>query len=589
MLALVSLLAGTAMWLGRTEPQVDTQWVKPFNPINCDGAESQKPTQKAFATAEGFGRFARGGRGGRVYLVSTLEDSGPGSLRECAEAAGPRTCIFRVSGTIALTDWIRVMHPYLTIAGQTSPGGIALRVDQSLNSPLLIQAHDVIVRHIRIRPGPSTRPSDNVDTVQISGGAHDVILDHVSTSWPTDEGINIVGSGHKPFRCGETRNITIQWSILSEGLNKANRGPHSRGAYFGYGAQNVSFHHNLIAGNVRRNPLVNMRGQFDMINNVIYNSALYNAEFYTRFGALNVNLVGNVAIVGPSSDKTTRLYLADYFRDFPADFGIYLRDNIDVHRPTNIGDQRLVLEPHDWKYVQTSPLGSLSLQEGAITGPAQAYRDVLANAGSIKPQRDSVDQRVMADMQQCKGRVIDDPADVGGWPDLSGGVAPPDRDNDGMADDWERAHGLSPTDAADRNRVGPDGHTFLEVYLGELAGDIESRPNRSKSDPDPSCGFDIKQAPPSPDIRMVAQPVGANQPTRMRLVWSGDHIRHCKLEGKSVPASGSLMVEADRPTTYQIMCTGIAGGDTIDSVTLAGWRQRAPAEKSKGVEASSPR
>lgn len=570
---LLSLAAATALMReGAPEPAAAPPAppvrVSDVNPLNCDGVEPDPDGLVAFPGAQGFGRFARGGRGGRVYRVTSLADAGPGSLRECAEASGPRTCVFGVSGTIIVDDWIRVMHPYLTIAGQTSPGGIALRVGRSTNSPLLIQAHDVIVRHIRLRPGPSQVASDNVDTVQVSGGAHDVILDHLSTSWPTDEGINIVGSGEKPARCGETRNVTVQWSILSEGLNQSNRGAHSRGSYFGYGARNVSFHHNLIASNVRRNPLVNMRGQFDMINNVIYNSARYNAEFYTRFGALGINMIGNVAIMGPASDKTTQTYLANYFRDFPAPFDIYLRDNIDIHRPANKGDDRLVLEPNDWKYVRAAPVGPLSLPASAISGPGQAYRAIIALAGATRPGRDAVDQRVMREMTQCKGRIVDDPSQVGGWPALSGPAAPVDRDGDGMADAWEQAHGLSPADATDGNRLAPDGYSYLETYLAELAGDDRAQSGESGAEPDPACGFAIAQAPPLPDVRLEVTPAQIGAGGTVRLRWEGEHIRSCKLAGRAAAARGEMEVMPVRTTTYQINCIGASGGDAVDSVAV---------------------
>ncbi len=547
--------------------------------IECDDADAPSSGQKAFATAQGFGRFAKGGRGGVVIPVTTLADTGEGSLRACAEASGPRTCVFRVSGTIVVDDWIKVMKPYLTIAGQTSPGGIAIRIGNSPNAPMLIQTHDVVIRHLRLRPGPSTRSSDNVDTIQISGGAHDVILDHVSTSWPTDEGINIVGPGEKPARCGETRNVTIQWSILSEGLNRANREPHSRGTYFGYGARDISFHHNLIASNVRRNPLINTRGQFDMINNVIYNSARYNGEFYTRFGAVGANVIGNIAILGPSSEKSTRLYLVNYFRDYPADFAIYLKDNIDLHRPANRGDERLVLEPKDWRYVKSAPVKKLSVDAAAITGPGQAYHDILALGGATKPQRDTTDQRVMREVASCRGSIIDDPAQVGGWPVLSGPSAPPDADNDGIADSWEKAHGLSSQDAADRNRTAASGFTYLEEYLGALAGDGGPQHAAAGPDPDPSCGFAVATAPPLPDVTIRAEPSTVAPGEQVNLIWQGEHIQVCKLAGRPVPGSGALFVYPEKTTTYLISCVGPSGGDAMDSVVV---HQRKASSDAKG-------
>ncbi len=563
----VVVIAGAALAAAWPDAAEDA----PRAAASCIVEPARMSGQKAFPTAEGFGRFARGGRGGIVYAVTTLADSGPGSLRECAEAAGPRTCVFRVSGTIAVDSWINVQHPYLTIAGQTSPGGIAIRLGRSANTPLLVQTHDVVIRHVRLRPGASVVRSENVDTIQISGGAQDVILDHLSTSWPTDEGINIVGDGHKQRPCFDTRNITVQWSILSEGLNRANRGPHSRGTYFGYGARDITFHHNLIAGNDRRNPLLNTRGQFDMVNNVVYNSMRYNAEFYTRFGDLSVNAIGNIGIVGPSTEKTTQLYLFNYFRDFPARFSIYLRQNVDLHRPRDTGDERLVLEPDDWRYSAAEPAGTLSLSATAITSAAQAYRDVARDAGATRPVRDAADVRLLGDMAQCRGAIIDDPRQVGGWPALAGPAAPRDTDGDGIPDSWEVAHGLSPADPADGKTDSGDGYTNLERYLNELAGDgkVPVAATGPAPVPDVTCGFPIRQAPPLPVVRISAEPATIDAGGSSIIRWSGERLRLCKAFGDPVPAGGTRTVRPAKTQNYEIHCTGTSGGDAIDSVVVA--------------------
>lgn len=547
---------------------------------DCETEPQRRSGPLAFATAEGFGKYARGGRGGAVFIVDTLADSGPGSLRACAEATGRRTCVFSVSGTIAVDSWISVQSPYLTIAGQTSPGGIAIKVNNSQNTPLLVQTHDVIIRHLRLRPGPAKSDSENIDTIQVSGGAHDVILDHLSTSWPTDEGINIVGDGKRRRACMDTRDITVQWSIMSEGLDHANRGAHSRGTYFGYGARNISFHHNLIASNVRRNPLLNTREQFDMINNVVFNSGRYNGEFYTRFGALGVNAVGNVGIIGPSSDKTSRLYLIDYFRDYPADFAIYLRDNIDIHRPANRGDERLVLEPGDWRYVRQVPVGPLSLPTASITAPAQAYRDVMAFAGATRPRRDSADVRLLADMAACRGQIIDDPVQVGGWPKLAGPPAAADADQDGMADAWEISRGLSPADPTDRNAPGTGGYTNLENYLGALAGDdAGGRAGTAPGPaPEPSCGFAVADAGPMPEIRISATPASIAPGESAMVRWEGTDIEACKAFGVLLMGQGTRIVRPAATTTYAISCTGTRGGDAIDAVIVE-VRPRRPATR----------
>lgn len=570
MLAGLAIVSAIALIVAATPERRDVA------PLDAAGASDdcvQEPQrqsgQLAFPTADGFGKYARGGRGGAVYVVDTLADSGRGSLRACAEASGPRTCVFAVSGTIAVDSWINVQSPHLTIAGQTSPGGIAIKVNNSQNTPLLVQTHDVIIRHLRLRPGPATTPSENIDTIQISGGAHDVILDHLSTSWPTDEGINIVGDGERRRACMDTRDVTVQWSILSEGLNNANRGAHSRGTYFGYGARNISFHHNLVASNIRRNPLLNTRDQFDMINNVIFNSGKYNGEFYTRFGALSVNAIGNIGIIGPSSEKTTRLYLIDYFRDYPADFAIYLKGNMDLHRPVDTGDERLVLEPNDWRYAKDRPIGAISLPPAAITGPVQAYKDVMAYAGASLP-RDSADMRLLTDMAACRGQIIDSPGQVGGWPVLSTPPVPLDSDQDGMADDWEIRHGLSPVDPTDRNAVDATGYTSLERYLNHLAGDDGgSRTGSGKgAAPDTTCGFPVTNAGPSPNIRISASRTGIAPGKASTLSWSGTNIKSCKAFGDAVDTAGSRIVRPETTTTYEIACTGTRGGDTIDAVVV---------------------
>ena len=542
----------------------------------CNSEPVRTSGPLAFPTAEGFGRFARGGRGGAVFAVTTLADHGPGSLRACAEASGPRTCVFRTSGTIAVDTWINVQNPYLTIAGQTSPGGIAIRLGGSTNTPLLIQTHDVVIRHLRIRPGRSEQRSENVDTVQISGGAHDVILDHVSTSWPTDEGINIVGDGHLQRPCMDTRNITVQWSILSEGLNRANRGPHSRGTYFGYGARDITFSHNLIANNYRRNPLLNTRGQFDMINNVIFNSQRYNAELYTRFGDLFVNAIGNVAVRGPSAEGRLQLYMFNYFRDNPARFAIFLKDNLDWRRAGDVGDDRLALDPANWSYVAKAPVGRLSIPAQRISAPAQAYRDIVTSVGANLPY-DAADRRLLADMMRCKGAIIDDPSQVGGWPMLEGGEPPADQDGDGIPDAWELANNLSPSDPEDGRKIaGEQGYTNLELYLNALADLGRATSGSEARLPDLACGLPTPRPGPSPVVRISAQPAVVASGAPVTLSWQGEYLDACKLDSSLALPSGSLTVWPRRSRTYMIHCTGIDGGDAIDSVAVTAEAAKKP-------------
>jgi pectate lyase len=466
-------------------------------------AEAAAGQTLAFPTAEGFGRHAKGGRGGDVYIVSNLNDSGPGSLRECAEASGPRTCVFSVSGEIVTLSRINVHNPLITIAGQTAPGdGIALtnRGGPNLSQPLFISADDAIVRHIRVRPGPSAQTSNNVDALLI-GDAKNVIIDHVSLSWGTDETLNVFGNGGvaNALATPNTQNVTVQWSMIYESLRKSTHSNknHSRSTLIGDGVQEVSFHHNLIAHSTRRNPNIGVVGQGDFVNNVLYNGAEYYGEAYNQNGTAHINWVGNIAILGPDTPKKSDRYSINLFANEPlATFHLYVRDNVDINRAGGAQDERLVVDPKDWFYVKTSPQGSgvLSLDAASISGPQQAYRDVLSFAGATRPARDAADARIANEVRGCAGGIIDNPSERGGWPTLLSLPAPADADRDGMADAWEAAKGLNPANAADRNGdLDGDGYTNLEEYLNELAGDhLGSDVGRGVGPAaDPTCGAAI--------------------------------------------------------------------------------------------------
>jgi pectate lyase len=248
----------------------------------------------AFSGAEGFGAQARGGRDGAVIEVTSLDDRGPGTLRAACEAAGPRTVVFRVGGTIRVETPIVVTHPYLTVAGQTAPGdGILIRKAKSRVplAPLCIRTHDVVMRCLRIRTGDSPDGTES-DCLDISceddtDTVHDIILDHCSFSWSTDESLAIMGRylgggdntqavNWKPNNTA-TRNITVQWCIISAALLTPQI-KKSRGALIKF-IGDCSFHHNLMAHNSSRNP--RLQGQRDslkdVVNTVVYNSPQYGA------------------------------------------------------------------------------------------------------------------------------------------------------------------------------------------------------------------------------------------------------------------------------------------------------------------------
>lgn len=435
------------------------------------GTPSQAPDGlPAFPGAAGFGASAIGGRGGQVLAVTNLDDSGPGSLRAALEASGPRTVVFRTGGTIRLDTPIEVTAPYLTVAGQTAPGGgIALRnhPDNS-EPPLIIHAHDVILRFIRVRPGAARTPSCCLDALRFGSFAQRVIVDHASFSWSVDELLDAVD---------DAQDITVQWSILAEALDDAGhlKGRHSRGMRFGGPwSGNYSIHHNLFAHNAQRNPVLDFgTGVADVVNNVIYDPQSLAAHVGDSYGTPRINVVGNVFRAGPHTNHPTLpLYPLDA-RPVPRGegrFGFYVAGNLDdLYRTDATLADALTVDPADRRWLVDTPFPAPPVP---TTSAEVAYEAVLAGAGAILPARDPVDARIVATVRRRSGGIIDRPEEVGGWPRLARGTPPPDGDRDGMADDWEAAHGLDPTDPEDRNGdPDGDGYTNLEVYLNQLADD----------------------------------------------------------------------------------------------------------------------
>jgi hypothetical protein len=426
----------------------------------------------AFAGAEGFGRNATGWRGGAVVKVTNLNDRGPGSLRACAEDSRPRVCAFEVAGTIAVDSTIEVgSNVYL--AGQTAPGeGVQLRLGRSPDRPLMVRAaHDVVIRHLRVRPGPSRESSSNVDAIGIFD-SHDVILDHLSLQWATDELLDIAALR------GSVLDITVQDSVLAWGLDFANhpKGKHSKGALIctmdGRGeCGRISLVRNLFAHNRDRNPDVNGTsiGPVEIVNNVFYNPRSEFGEFYDHEGDLRVNYIGNTALSGPSTRRSEPPYAVDIRNHYnPAfDATVYVRANIDGnHRPRPSGPEELVVRPESRRYLVPEPFAPLTVRALA---PETALERVLARAGATAPARDSLDRRVIDDVVNRTGHVIDDPAEVGGWPALRSGPALADADGDGMPDQWEHAHGSDPGAFDAWQDVDRNGWADLEDYLNQRA------------------------------------------------------------------------------------------------------------------------
>jgi pectate lyase len=407
----------------------------------------------AFPGAEGFGTATPGGRGGRVIAVTNLNDDGPGSLRAACEAEGPRIVILRVSGIITLTKKLIVNNPYLTIAGQTAPGdGICLR-----NFTFVIATHDVVVRYLRSRLGDLTAQED--DSITLVAGAHDVIIDHCSATWSIDEALSLAG---------DVSNVTVQWSLIAEGLNHSK---HAKGAH-GYGSLSrangpVTWHHNLWAHNNSRNPrLGDNYGRppyptFDVRNNVIYDYGEI-ASGLTQ-GILKVNYVGNFIRPGPSSKATAPIHVGG-----PSELSFYIKDNVFEGNEGLTRDNSQFFDPVviDGKRQVQTVAEAFAAPLVRTASARDAFETVLAAVGASLPRRDEVDARIVNEVRRREGSIIDSQSQVGGWPELRSTAPLPDTDGDGMPDNWEKRHGLNPLDPADGSAdKDRDGYTNVEEYL----------------------------------------------------------------------------------------------------------------------------
>ena len=430
-------------------------------------------SQIAFPGAEGYGRFAQGGRGGDVFIVTNLADAGPGSLREgIRSATGPRTIVFEVAGTIELKSRLELDKSRITIAGQTAPGdGITLK-DFTFQ---IKNATNIIVRYLRVRLGDENKDkgAKGGDDTFNSNDIDQMIIDHCSLSWAID--------GTHDLRRGG--NVTVQWCILSEALNRSlhNKPEHAMCASYRDLSGNLSLHHNLYSTCRDRHPTLGSaqnppRYIVDFRNNVIYNwSASGTANFADHF----INCVSNVWRPGPMSDPAKlpiamKGSLPDLAKGFMQGNVFDEREDLTRDNYAALDFKRWLREGTNYKYAgtvadwQTATSPVLAADTPRTQIAREAAELVLARAGASL-QRDAVDKRVTDDVRNRRGKLLDSQREVGGWPVLQSKPAPTDTDRDGMPDAWEKAHGLNPNNPADRNadRNG-DGYTNLEEYLNSL-------------------------------------------------------------------------------------------------------------------------
>jgi len=452
----------------------------------------------AFPGAEGGGAYTLGGRGGQVLEVTNLNADGAGSFKEALLTEGPRTIVFRVGGTIDLGGNIITLsnengknYDYLTIAGQTAPGGGI----QIKNGALRLKINNVIIRYVRFRTGPIIG-----NPINLSAGApvrrdrrRNFIFDHISAYWGVNKTI-VLG--------GFSDNTTIQWSIIAEGLHKTyytlheswepyyvdSNGvkywAHSRGLMISEISRNVSVHHNVLYNYYKRNPLV-QSSDADVVNNVIVNKQ-YQTFVQPFKGQVRANFIGNYYRSYAHVRPPIRFW--DYNNGWDSLSSCYYKGNYDSHfRPKSTDPETNIRILH----IKNDSKGDGHISDRAtpfifngvpITTQEvhQNYTLVLENAGANLPYRDADDIRVTDTILagNAPTKFVDAPPpeytgffdSFNGWPTIASGVAPTDSDHDGMPDSWETSKGLNPNDASDRNgtNLSSEGYTNLEVYLNDI-------------------------------------------------------------------------------------------------------------------------
>lgn len=436
----------------------------------------------AFPGAEGFGKYTTGGRGGKVYIVSNLNDDGEGSFRKAATAKEPRIILFSVSGTIHLNSPVSIKSD-ATLAGQTAPGdGICIA-----DHPVGLGGNNIIIRYLRFRMGDRYQNKGMVD-----GSGHDdalggvrknnIIIDHCSISWSTDECFSVYGGD----------STTLQWNIISEPLNYSYHfeegdkdfEKHGFGAI--WGGTHLTAHHNLFSHCNNRNPRFNgtrlgaLQEFADYRNNVIYNwgnNNVYGGE------AGQYNIVNNYYKYGPSTNKNTKYRIVNPSKTDVLPFGKwyvegnYVDEANDVTKDNKLGvhmgnggtedDKKTALVSEGF------PAETITLQTAR-----EAYLSVLDKAGASY-KRDTLDLRIIKDVWNRTGQLIDVQGGyphgtayeqtVNAWPFLKSLPAPIDSDSDGIPDEWERKKGLNPADPADAAQYRLDkNYTNIEVYINSI-------------------------------------------------------------------------------------------------------------------------
>lgn len=532
----------------------------------CVAVPSVFPQQLAFPGAEGGGMYTWGGRGGKVLEVTTLLDTTAtnvvGTLRWAINQSGARTVVFRVSGTIALVEPLKITKDSITVAGQTAPGdGICLR-----NFTFNVSANQVIIRYIRSRFGDQGAGKPVDDAIngysQISHNKKDIIVDHCSASWSLDESLSFYGYD----------SLTIQWCLISESLYNSYdpKGAHGYGGI--WGGFNSTYHHNLFAHHSSRNPRfsgptpagsgTDSSQNLDFRNNVIYNWG-----FNSSYGGeeSEINIVNNYYKYGPATKADVKSRIFNPYGSGDSTGTFYIAGNyVDGDTAVTYDNWKGVAPQYSGFRMSTAQAFTpFPFPEVTTNSPQDAYTLVLANAGATLPKRDTIDSRIVYEVAHRTATysghthayeisngldttvphgIIDSQSDVGGWPVLNSLPAPPDSDHDGMPDTWEIAHGLNPYDPLDRNIVDASGYTKLEEYLNELAGTPTAVPAGRSLVP---AAFELYQNYPNPfnPATIVRYRLSAT----MHAYWSFS----ISSEGKSPSSTRVFAVRANTACWFQ--------------------------------------
>ena len=454
----------------------------------------------AFPGAQGGGALSVGGRGGVVYEVTNLNDSGSGSLRACVQASGPRTCVFRTGGTISLVSTLIVTNPYITIAGQTAPGGgiqiIGVGITSSETHIFQINTHDVVLRYLRLHPmydsiDPAGGGAGSSILIGNYGDGYNIIVDHCSLQYPHGESYN-TWSNDVPTT--NKRKQTLSWSILGKAFTD-----HPTPMILGSSSQagsaamtDIDYHHNLIATDAHRFPL------FKVANGRAVNNLYYGWWYYASLsgGGSVVDYINNIYKAGPRTPAPGTAgswEITAYSAPTCQTCGpsgtpsIYMAGNLGPNDPTGTNNAAKMFRQDSYEgpgtisaaplsWIRSAPQGpgagiaitadpttNLATNVLSAVGASQKLNDVACD-GTFASNRDSADTQMVNEYNAGTGAEPVTNSDVT-LPTLAAGTACTSSLHDGIADRWKIKYGLSTTDATLYKTTAPNGYTYLENYL----------------------------------------------------------------------------------------------------------------------------